>query len=412
MPPLRESVRAPPVSLLRDPRIHRVLGANAVSSIGSGVTMIAVPWLIVQRPGGAQAFGYATATVTLALVFLLPYYGWIVDRYSRKTVLLAGELFGLLATSGFLALALWRREFATWHLVGIFTTGTLYYTIHYPALFAFNQEVFASSQYRQLAGLVEVQGQTASVVAAGLAAFLIGRVDLNLILGFSTATYAASFWLLRPLPYARSPDRPHSNLTALGQINEGWRYLSERPGFALFLVCAFMPFVGIMVSNYLFPIYATRTLLAGPMIFGAGEVTFALGAIFAGLTVPRLSEAIGSYHTVLWTVAMAALATLSLALFPAVGLYLALNALLGWGNAGSRVARSTIILMVVPNALIGRVNVLFNLLERLLRTFILIYLTSRVEVHGAPFGFGLIAVLTGLAWIGVVLSRKSVPAND
>jgi MFS family permease len=80
MPPLRESVRAPPVSLLRDPRIHRVLGANAVSSIGSGVTMIAVPWLIVQRPGGAQAFGYATATVTLALVFLLPYYGWIVDR--------------------------------------------------------------------------------------------------------------------------------------------------------------------------------------------------------------------------------------------------------------------------------------------------------------------------------------------
>jgi len=310
-----------------------------------------------------------------------------------------------------LALAIWRGEFALWHLVGIFTAGTLYYTIHYPALFAFNQEVFAPAQYRQLAGLVEVQGQTASVVAAGLAAFLIGRVDLSLILGLGTATYVVSFLLLRPLPYERSPERAYSKLTPIGQINEGWRYLRDRPGFALFLVCAFIPFVGVMVSNYLFPIYATRTLLAGPMVFGAGEVTFALGAILAGLTIPRLSEAIGNYPTVLWTVAMATLAALLLALFPAVGLYLALNALLGWGNAGSRVARSTIILTVVPNALIGRVNVLFNLLERLLRTFILIYLTSRVELHGAPYGFGLVALLTGMAWFGVLFSRKAVPVD-
>ena len=399
------------MSLLRDPRIHRVLGANAVSSIGSGVTMIAVPWLIVQRPGGERTFGFATAAVTLALLFLLPYYGWILDRHSRKRVLLAGELFGLFATSVFLAMAFVRGEFATWHLVGIFTAGTVYYTIHYPALFAFNQEVFAPAQYRELAGLVEVQGQTASVVAGGLAAILIGRVDLTVLLGISTATYLLSFLILRPLPYATFAERTPSTLSALRQIGEGWGYLAERPGFALFLICAFIPFVGVMVSNYLFPIYASRALQAGPAVFGAGEVTFAVGSILAGLTIPRMIAAIGSYRTVLLTVAMFTLAAALLAAFPLVGLYLLLNAMLGWGNAGSRVARSTIILLAVPNALIGRVNVLFNLLERLVRTAVLLYLTSRVEALGSPFGFGIVAALAGLACIGVAASRKSVPVD-
>lgn len=403
-------VAALPLSLLRDPRIHRVLGANAVSSIGSGVTMIAVPWIIVQRPGGAWVFGYATAAVTLALVFLLPYYGWLLDRHSRKAILLAGELFGLLATTGFLGLAIFRGEFATWHLVGIFSAGTLYYTIHYPALFAFNQEVFELAQYRQLAGLVEVQGQTASVVAGGLAAVLIGRVDLSVLLGLSTLSYLLSFLILRSLPYVRSTERLPSKLSALQQIGEGWRYLGERPGFATFLLCAFVPFVGVMLSNYLFPIYASQALQAGPVVFGAGEVTFAVGSILAGLTIPRMLESMGSYRTVLVTVAIFAAAAGLLALFPTVVLYLVLNAMLGWGNAGSRVARSTIILTAIPNSLIGRVNVLFNLLERLLRTVVLLFLTSQVERLGAPFGFGLVAAMAGLAWIGVALSRKSVPA--
>src|SRR5262249_35006309 len=132
---------------------------------------------------------------------------------------------------------------------------------------------------------------------------------------------------------------------------------------------------------------------------------------FAGLSIPLMSEAIGNYKTVLWTVGMATLAALLLAVFPVIWLYLVLNALLGWGNAGSRVARSTIMLTFIPNALIGRVNVLFNLLERLLRTFIVLYLSSRMDERGAPFGFGVIGAMIGLAWIGAALSRKSVPVE-
>lgn len=42
-------------SLLRDPRIFRILGANALSYVAVGVTMITVPWLIVQAPGANRS---------------------------------------------------------------------------------------------------------------------------------------------------------------------------------------------------------------------------------------------------------------------------------------------------------------------------------------------------------------------
>ncbi len=372
--------------------------------------MIAVPWLIVNRPGGPAIFGYATAGITLVLVFLLPYYGWIIDRSSRKRVLLAGELLGLGATALFLGLAAMAGRFETWHLTGIYTAGTLYYTIHYPALFAFNQEIFAHNQYAELASVAEIQGQTASVISGALAALLIDRVDLWYIMLISTATYTVSWWLLLGIPYVSDPSRQRSAASAWSQVGEGVRYFATVPRFALFLLCAFIPFVGIMVGNYLFPIYTSQTLGAPAWVFGAGEVAFAFGAIGAGFSIRPLADWIGHYGTVLLTVGASCAAAAFLVVLPSIALYFVLNALLGWGNAGSRVARSTIMLQTIPNALIGRVNVLFNLLERLLRTIILSVLIARVEQFGAQFGFGVIALLTGAAWFGVLASRRYVPA--
>jgi hypothetical protein len=47
-------------SLYKDRRFYLILAANLLSSIGSGITMIAVPWLLVSKGDGATIFGYAT----------------------------------------------------------------------------------------------------------------------------------------------------------------------------------------------------------------------------------------------------------------------------------------------------------------------------------------------------------------
>src|SRR4051812_25364391 len=105
--------------LLRDTRVHRLFVANTLGSIGSGVTVFAVPWMLVHRAHGSEVFRWATIGTTLGLFLFMPYYGAWVDRSSRKTMLLASEIFGFLATTSMAISALVLGRVETWQLVTV-----------------------------------------------------------------------------------------------------------------------------------------------------------------------------------------------------------------------------------------------------------------------------------------------------
>jgi MFS family permease len=401
-------------ALLRDPRAQRLIAANATSSIGSGVTIIAVPWLLVNRPGGSQIYGWATALTTLAVFAFAPYYGAWVDRHSRKTMLLLSEVFGAVATLAMALLGLARGEYATWQLVTVYFCGMFYYTLHFPAKFAFIQQIFGRAHYQSLTSAMEIQGQTASMLAGGLASLLIDHVSLTTILLLDASTYMVSFVLQSTIPYeathqtAETKNSPAPN--AWRAVGEAWTWLRERPALATFLLCSFVPFLGIMVGNYLFPIYVATTLHETPGVYGRGEMIFALGAIAAGVCVPFLTARFNHART---TVALAAVCLVGLALLSVwpqtLPFYVAMT-FLGLGNAGVRVARNVIVLEAVPNALMGRIHVFFLVFERALRTALILLMTALVDARGAPFCFAILLFVSLLALAGMHRSRPAAEA--
>jgi MFS family permease len=159
--------------LIRDTRVQRLLLANITGSIGSGITIVAIPWLLVHRRGGDQVYGYATIGTTIALFLFMPYYGLWIDRHSRKRMLLAGELFGLVATVSMAAVAFVSGHVDTWQLIASYFCGMMYYTLHYPAKYAFLQQIIDPKHFQSLTGLVEIQGQAASMISG-----VMGRVSM------------------------------------------------------------------------------------------------------------------------------------------------------------------------------------------------------------------------------------------
>jgi MFS family permease len=396
--------------LLRDPRAQRLIAANLTSSIGSGITIIAVPWLLVNRPGGSQIFGWTTALTTLALFLFAPYYGAWVDRHSRKAMLLIGEVFGATATLTMTLLGLFAGGYETWHLVTVYFCGMFYYTLHFPAKFAFVQQVFGREHYQSLTSAMEIQGQTASMIAGGLASVLLDRVELSTILLVNAGTYAVSFALLAGIPYTASHLTPGTKVVATNAwraVGEAWTWLRARPALATFLLCSFAPFLGIMVGNYLFPIYVSQTLEASPGVYGRGEMIFALGAIAAGLTIPLLTARHGHARTTVNLTGVYLVALLLLVVWPQVMPYYSALLLLGLGNAGVRVARNVIVLETVPNALMGRVHVFFIVFERSLRTLLILVMASLVDQRGAPFCFLLLLLVNIAAFIGLLRTRRA-----
>jgi MFS family permease len=401
--------------LLGDPRIRRLLLANITGSIGSGVTLFAVPWLLVQQPGGNASYGAVTLATTVVLFLFMPYYGVWVDHHSRKTMLLGSELFGFLATASMAAVCALNGGYSLWSLSTIYFCGMLYYTLHFPAKFAFLQQVFDRSQYQSLMGLMEIQGQTAMMIAGGLGAVLVEHVSLTTILILDAMTYLFSFAIQSTIPYRSThleTAGSTSRISAWRAIGEGWQWLRDRPRLAVFFAASLMPFIAVMVGNYLFPIYIAQTLHAGSWVFGAGEIVFATGAVLAGIWLPRLIAVHSARNTVPVTMAVFAAGAAILVLFPHVAPYLVAAVLLGFGNAGSRVARSAAMLHLIDNKVMGRVGSFFHAYDRVLRTLLTSAVIAIVAAGGARPAFALLLSLVLISLVAVLRSRSALGSTQ
>ncbi len=394
------------MNLWQDPKARLILIANFLVVVGSGITWIAVPWLLIHQPNGGAVFGLSNAALTLLIFLLLPFLGKAIDRNSRKKVLVAFYLFGICTNLFIIAMILLRGHVESWHLVLSISMGSLGASVYYPAQFAFNQEVLARDQYRALSGAIEVQWQSGAMIAGGLASFLINRVPLTSILLVDTCTFAAALVVLAFVPYRRNPNLD-ANVGSLWRLMfEGLAYLRIRPRLSLVLFGSYLPFLGIMVGGYLMPVFIKNTLHAGPEVYGFAEVFYSLGAILAGLTIPGLSTRIGLLPTLLLTVGCYTVSVVANPLYPRVGVLLGSLALQGLGNAGSRVARSTMTLETVPNELMGRINLFYSALERLLRAIFLAVVTQQVATSNAKSGYWTLAGIGMAGWVMIFCCRR------
>jgi MFS family permease len=307
----------------------------------------------------------------------------------------------------------------------IYFAGMLYYTLHYPAKFAMVQQMFDRSQYQSLTGLLEIQGQTAMMIAGGLGGLLVEHVPLWVILTCDAGTYLVSFLIQATLPYEATHLKnagsigsgagprtavPSARPSVWANVAEGWHWLSERPRVAMFFTCSLVPFVVVMAGNYLFPIYVAQTLHASAVWFASGEIAFACGSIVAGFLLPRLIGRHSAATTIPMTmiVFMVGLAVLVVFRFPLT--FLVSGVLLGFGNAGCRVARSALLLHLVPMGVMGRIGVFYQVLDRLLRTALVMSMVV-IDRHGPPAGYLVLGSVVAVAFVGVLHSRESVRAS-
>jgi MFS family permease len=166
-----------------------------------------------------------------------------------------------------------------------------------------------------------------------------------------------------------------------------------------------------MVGNYLNPIYIVKTLRADGSVMGYSTTIYAIGAVAAGLTLPYVMKKWGLFRAILLPVSLYTVSMMTVWAIPAVFMYLLCQFFNGWGNAGTRVARNTIMMEVVPNALIGRVNSFISCVELALRVSLIGLFTQFIGSSGPSPAYGALAVLLVVAFSGIFLSRTIVPAD-
>ncbi|MBD3109712.1 MFS transporter [Bacillus sp. AGMB 02131] len=393
-------------SIYKDKRFRYVLAANIASSIGLGITMIAIPWFLVSSPDGNTTLGYITLLMTIFNFALTPLIGGLIDKFPRKKLLIAGELVGLLIVVIFSCYGFMGNIYELRHYIVLFVTGSLYYTIFYPTMFAFTQEYFNKQYYKSLNGAMEVQGQIASMVAGGIAGAMIMTVPLQWILLLNAMTYMIAILFFIKVKSERK--ETVSKIKKRENMKTGFVYMLKHPKIFYFLIFATFPFIGVMITNYLFPVYLQQVLHADVWVYGLEGMIYSLGAVCAGLFVPFIAKKIGNEKTMVYGVLCYA-AAVSLIIFVDIPLYLSLMFFLALGNAGSRVARQTFMMEHIPNEYMGRVDSVIRFIGLFIRIILLMLFTKLISVQAVILCFGILSVLLWIAAISVyILSKKGL----
>lgn len=271
-----------------------VLGAHGISVAGNALTMVAVPWFVLQTTGSAAQTGLAAGAATLPVVLSGLFAGPLVDRIGYVRTSVAADL-----ASGATVLAIPLLYAAgalpLWALLALVVVSGLFDTPGERARIALLPDVAALAGVRLERATAALDGveRGARMVGAPLAGLLLTVADAPTLLLLDAATFAVAAVVVAA---ARAPARDTGRAPTgyLAELREGFAFVrADRLIRAIIAMVLVTNLLDAAWSGVLLPVYAER-VLDGPAdlgwligVWGVGALTGTLAFGAVGHRLPR-----------------------------------------------------------------------------------------------------------------------------
>ena len=335
-------------------------------ALGNGVTMIALPLLVLALTNSPGQAGIVAAARTLPYLVLGLPAGALIDRWDRRRVLMGCDLARALAV-GSVPLA--------WSLGALTVTHLIVMALVYGAAVSFSNIAQVAALPRLVAKEQLAAAQASNTSSLGVAALIgpgVGGVIIGL--GRSTAEGAALALLVdavtnlvdlvlmatirRPLQSARPAGGRHMR----DEIVVGLRYLwSDRPIRLLALV-------NMVHRVCLGGVVVLAVVVLGRDVLGADPAALGLivgaagaGGLLGSAVTPRLQHRYRVGVLMVTTIALHGLGIGLVGLAASVPLAMAGMVIVGAAEAMTSIIQVAYRLGVIPDHLQGRVNSVYRL---------------------------------------------------
>jgi MFS family permease len=406
-------------TLLRDhPQFRRLWLAQVVSQLGDWFNAVAVYALLLDLTGSATLVAAMMVVQLLPLALIGPAAGAVVDRMSRRTVMIAADLARAVLFAG---LVLVRSADQIWIAFVLVTLGVMATAFFEPARSAMLPDVVPREHLITANALSAATWAVMLAVGAsvgGAITVLVGRDAAFICNGLSFLGSAAA---LKGLHVAETHHHVHAAGAGV-RVSDGLRYLRQHPStIGLLSIKGMWAMAGGMML--LLTVFGQRVFTASPtdtaakgigVLFAARGIGAVGGAMLAR-AVQGFSVA-GLKQLVPWAYGLAALGYIGLAWAPDL---LTGAAAVIWAHVFGTLlwVLSTVLLQLAVDAKVrGRIFAL----ELALHTFIsasAILLTGialdrlGVAPRTLAFGLGAFFLLPAAAWAVVLLAgrRRGAP---
>jgi MFS family permease len=368
---------------------------RTLSSLAFQMAAVAFGWLVYDRTGSAAGLGLVGLVQFLPMVVLTFLVGHVADRYDRRIVVATCQAVEC-ATVAFLTLAL---------VSGWLGTGGIYLAVallgaarafESPTSAALLPGVVPAATLPRAIALSSTAMQTAAIAGPALGGVLYA-VGPAVPFGCAAMSFLAASLCVRALKLERTP--PRKEPATLASVFSGLSFIWSRP-VVLGTISLDLAAVLLGGATALLPIYAKDILHTGPWGLGLLRLAPALGALAMGaiLSVMPLERKVGL--TMFAAVLVFGLATIVFALSTSLPLSMAALVALGASDNISVVIRTSLVQLLTPEAMLGRVsavNSLFIGTSNQLGEF-------ESGMTAALFGTVPAATLGGVGTIAVVLA--------
>lgn len=248
---------------------------QVVSQIGTQLFQVIVILSLKKATESATLVGLLMMASTIPILLLGPLGGAVVDRYSRRTVLIAGDFVRGLALT-VIAFALWFGSHSVVLIVGsLFAYSLLEGTVGavwQPASMSVVPDLVPKGGLSTANSFVQGSFQICAVLGQAIAGILFRIVGAPLLMLADALTYfyaaiSDAFISIPALP-AKAVTNEKKVSSFKTEIMEGLRHIHSRAGMrTLFYTMAFFQLVMVPML-ILFPFYVEDHLRAGPQWYG------------------------------------------------------------------------------------------------------------------------------------------------
>ncbi|MGI8820342.1 MAG: MFS transporter [Chthoniobacterales bacterium] len=381
--------RHDPYAAFRFPNFSFYSAGNLISVIGRQMLMVSIEWEIYARTNSATALGLVGLAIALPVVLLSLPAGYVADRYNRRSIVLWSQALSALCSVA-LAFLSWRHlAIPPWrllqngnHLLGtiasVFERHASYHfddlslpliyavllisatgrTFGWAARSSFFPKLVPRDAFANAVTWNSSMFQVGSVAGPALGGLFIVRMGFPFVYALD-AVCALSFFLL-VLPIRRYDQGERIESRPWQSLVEGLRFVVSRK---VILATITLDMVAVLLggATALLPIFAANILHCGPIGLGWLRGAPGVGAFVMAIVIAYLPPMRQAGKTLLWCVAGFGAATIVFGLSHSLWLSLAMLFLTGVFDSVSVVIRHTIIQLLTPDQMRGRISAVNNI---------------------------------------------------
>lgn len=348
------------VPALLVPAYRRFLGGVFVANVGSWMQSTAQGWLVLQLTNSPGLLGLTSAVGTFPILFLSLLAGVLADRVDRRRLLVATSV-GSALVAGLLALLVLSGLVAFWHVLVLVLMAGVAQALSTPASQALVSSLVGREAIGNAVALSAAQFNLSRIIGPALAGVAIAAGGIAVAIGAGFVAYVVLAIVLATLPMVQPAAMVRAEAGLWANLMDGIRYARRDESVALLVLLAAVP--ALFVLNYLvlLPVYARDILGIGAPGLGVLTAGIGVGALGGALLVAVLRPSGGSGRLVLLGLAGASVALIVFALSRFVPLSVLALALLGACQVTYYTTTNTLIQVMVPARLRGRVLSLYIL---------------------------------------------------